>query len=189
MTESKPKISQKYFDHLMNNYKQMEEDVANFNEEILTLINTRTDWMSSVLKSHLIIEYYIDEYLKAAYPTARNLADAKLTFSQKLELANGGGTIWIFYYKAVKSLNTLRNKFSHRLSYEVTTSDLSEIKKMMDIWRDAAGEERLEGLELLTWFTISVCGGLRSVIRDIKRYAKDNGLPGYLAWHKSMNEE
>ncbi len=74
----------KYFNYLLENFKELDRERVEFNDEVLKLLNRKTDELGSVLKCHLIIEYYIDNYLKTAHPTILNWQASKLSFSQKL---------------------------------------------------------------------------------------------------------
>jgi len=167
---------------------EAQQQLDAFNAEILALINAKTDWLGSVLKCHLIIEHYMDQYLHMAYPTMVNIRKARLTFSQKLEMINNPQTLSQFYCLSIKSLNSLRNKFAHRISYSVIDEDLSEIKRFMNTWDDALGEARQEGLALLSRFTLFVCGDLNTTTRQIEKQGNGFGLPGYLNWLKDMGE-
>ena len=130
----------KYFKYLADNMDLMEKQRVEFNKKILPLLNSQTDELGLILKCHLIIEHYIDEFLIVAYPTIKSWARIRLTFNQKLELINDPQTVLGMVYPSIKCLNTLRNKFSHKLAYKIKTEDYKEIKVLMTIWFNAAGD-------------------------------------------------
>ena len=70
----------KYFKHMLDNADLMKAQWTEFNKKILSLISNQTDELGIVLKCHLIIDHYIDEYLEAAYPTIQSWDKARLTF-------------------------------------------------------------------------------------------------------------
>ncbi len=59
----------KYFNYMLENFDEIDNERKKFNKEFITLINQKTNEMAVVLKCHLIIEYYIDRYLRVAFPT------------------------------------------------------------------------------------------------------------------------
>ena len=76
------------------------------------------------LSSHLIIEHYIDELLKIFYADL-DWESARLTFAQKISLLSN----FKFPDKynslaAIKHLNSLRNKVSHRIGFKIDHQDL-----------------------------------------------------------------
>lgn len=78
------------------------------------------------LTCHLIIEHYMDEYLKA---TIRGLdwEKAKLTFGQRVNLLKWDVLVRDKQFDpipAIKHMNTLRNKISHRLEIKLDADAL-----------------------------------------------------------------
>ncbi len=128
----------------------------------------------------------IDEYIITAFPAIIEPEKLRLTFNQKLELINNDKTVFGMAYSAIKSLNTLRNKFSHKLSYKTVDSDYKEIKDLMTIWNNALGEQTPTGLILIQEFSVWICGNLDSMTRGIKRETPELGLSGYLTFLHKM---
>jgi len=176
----------KYFKHLVDNLDLMEKQRIEFNQMILSLLNNEIDELGFVLKCHVIIERYIDDFLIVAYPTISQWDKIRLTFNQKLELINNSRTVMGMAYPAVKCLNSLRNKFSHRLAYKIKEEDYKEIKVLMTIWYNAAGEPVPTGLQLIERFTVWFCGNCDTIIQGIKKQTPILGLTGYLDWLNNM---
>ena len=181
--------SSKYFKYLLENSDELDRERIQFNEEIRELLNRETDELGTVLKCHLIIEYYIDLYLRVAYPTVLNWEKTRLTFNQKLELINNHRTPLGMYYDSIKCLNKIRNKFSHQILYVIQSNDYREIEDIMTVWKNAFNEPVPKGLELIESFTVWICGSINNMINGINKHAKDSGLPGYLKWLQVMNEK
>lgn len=179
----------KYFDHLADNLDLMEKQRIEFNQKILSLINNEIDELGLVLKCHMIIEHYIDEFLTVAYPTINQWDKIRLTFNQKLDLMNNSSTVMGMAYPSVKCLNSLRNKFSHRLAYKIKEEDYKEIKGLMTIWFNSAGEPVPIGLQLIEEFTIWFCGNCDNMIQGIKKQTPELGLTGYLDWLNNMAKD
>jgi hypothetical protein len=177
----------KYFNYLLVNHKEAEKDLLAFNTKILRLLNKETDELGRVLKCHLIIEHYIDNYLNVAYPTVYNWNNIRLTFSQKLELTQNPKTIFT-YYSAIKNLNSIRNKFSHKLNYSIKSEDYKDIETIMRIWNTELNKSLQSGINLIEEFTIWICVNIDSMINGIKKQSKGLGIPYYLEWLKEMTK-
>ena len=178
----------KYFKFLLKNLNEVEKERVEFNNQILTLLNKETDELGTILKCHLIIEYYLDCYLKSSYPTISKWKETRLTFNQKLELINTEKTFMEMYYPSIKCLNSIRNKFSHRISYKVVSGDYREIETIMNVWYNAIDQPLPKGMRLIEEFTIWVCSNIASMINGIDKHSKSIGLPGYLRWLQDMQE-
>lgn len=176
----------KHLKHLTDNLYFMEKQRIEFNQKILSLLNNEIDELGLVLKCHMIIEHYIDDFLIVAYPTISQWDKIRLTFNQKLELINNSHTAIGMAYPAVKCLNSLRNKFSHRLAYKIKKEDYKEIKALMTIWYNAAGEPIPIGLQIIERFTVWFCCNCDIMIQDIKKQTPGLGLTGYLDWLNNM---
>lgn len=179
----------KYFWYLLDIFKELEGDQNSFNMQISSLLNQNVDEMGFVLKCHLIIESYIDQYIDICFPATPNWNKARLSFAQKLELINHPNTFIRFYYPAIKSLNRLRNKFAHNLSYKIKDHDYSEIHASMKVWHKAQGIFMPSELKLLQDFTVFIAGVINTTINTIKRESIKHGLTGYLEWLNEMSEE
>jgi len=176
----------KYYQYLFENHQEVFKDGDAFNAQIQELFSQKTDEMGTVLKCHLIVEYYIDQLLEAGYPTIK-WKPVNLNFSKKLEMINTPGTaVGVIYYPAIKKLNTIRNKFAHNLAYELQESDLSELRISMDLWEKARGQSAGSGIQLIREFTVWVCGNISILTTGIKKHTPKTGLTGYLEWLSDM---
>ncbi len=73
------------------------------------------------LTCHLVIEHYMDEYLKATIG-GLDWEKAKLTFGQRVNLLKWDSLVRDQRFDpipAIKHMNTLRNKISHRLEIKL----------------------------------------------------------------------
>lgn len=176
-----------YFKYLIENSDNIENDRFAFNKKISELLSNSGDEMGVVLKCHLIIEHYIDAFLTVAYPTIVSFERIRITFNQKIELINNNRTTLGHSFKAVKSLNSLRNKFAHKLGYVIQDLDLLEMENYMSPWNDALGNTTLHGIKLIENFTIWFCMSLDILTNGIKKETPELGLVGYLEWLNKMN--
>ena len=76
-----------------------------------------------ILKSHLLIEVFLSDFLEGALPNPRALDGARLTFRQKLSVAmalvDSSGELENYHYSwlwgFIAQLNSLRNHLAHNL--------------------------------------------------------------------------
>jgi uncharacterized protein YutE (UPF0331/DUF86 family) len=71
-----------------------------------------------VLKGHLLVEEQLERILESHCSHASELADARLTFRQKLQLVRaltGTGLLDAREGRFIEKLNSVRNKMAHRL--------------------------------------------------------------------------
>jgi len=150
------------------------------------MLSSNTDEMAITIKCHLIIENYIDQYLKVAFPSINNIKEMNLRFLNKIEMINNSKTIFSTYYKSLKQINSLRNKFAHNLQYIITPNDLKELNIVMDAWNDAGGYARTNGVELIKQYTMFFCSSVYCIINIINKETKELGICGYIKWLEEM---
>lgn len=110
------------------------------------------------LSCHLIIEHYLDELLKVLHSDL-DWAASRLTFAQKTALLSKLQLPDKYDpFEAIKHLNSLRNKVSHRVHFEIQASDLQPIRDYLErIFEDKKDEIPESTQELLSLFTSMVC--------------------------------
>ena len=123
--------------------------------------------MGYLLSCHLIIEHYMDAYLKSHHSELEWEA-ARLTFGQRVALLSSWTLPKPFNpVEGIKHLNSLRNRLGHRMDYRLTAQDmlpfvyhLQTIREHVDANRckdapeDTSPEPKdLSPIELLEWFT------------------------------------
>lgn len=102
-------------------------------DKAFALLNTefgemRTRWnqdvvaIGRILRSHLYVEHYLTEFLEKANPRLGSLSDARLTFTQKIQLLNPNQQL-ARVVPGIKRLNAIRNRLAHRLDAHVTDED------------------------------------------------------------------
>lgn len=115
------------------------------------------DILGYFLSCHLIIEHYLEEYLKASYPSL-DWDAAKPTFGQLASLLTTEK--FPAKYNAVqeiKYMNSLRNKLSHNVEFKITDAELLPFKQYIS---KISGKRELvpgDPKHLLSVFTSLVC--------------------------------
>lgn len=90
----------------------------------------RDDTLAIVLKAHLYIEAELEELLRLGTKNYKAL-DLKY-FKEKLNLCYGIGLIDRDLYTVLKKFNTIRNKYGHRVEFEITETEFKEIYDLMN---------------------------------------------------------
>lgn len=174
-----------YFDWMRKQVENIEKHRLRFNLEFKGLIEGGNINLSVVLRSHLIIEYYLDRYLKWAIPEVENWELIRLTFSKKLDISNNKKTSIALLYPAIKSLNKMRNKYAHNLNYSPAEQDYLPISKFVEIWFSAGGEDIPSNFsDLIQAFTLIAAGFIDSYIQGISIHTPEHGILGYLEFLK-----
>ena len=105
----------------------------------------RDDTLAIVLKAHLYIEAELEELLRLGTKNYKEL-DLKY-FKAKLNLCYGIGLIDRDLYTVLKKFNTIRNKYGHRVDFEITETDF---KEMYDLMNSEQKREYGEDLKITT---------------------------------------
>lgn len=110
-----------------------------------------------LLSCHLIIEHYVEEYIRAV-GSRLDWDSARLTFGQKIALLSK--VDFPDRYNSVpyiKHLNAIRNKFSHDINFKITNEDLLPFVQFLKKIYGNDKEVPTEAVEILNAFTIMTC--------------------------------
>lgn len=147
-------------------------DTSNGSVTWQRLENINYEELGYFLSCHLIIEHYIDEYLKVEYEDL-NWEESKLTFSQKINLLSNFPISEPYkqLIPSIKSLNKLRNKISHRVNFRISINDLEPLKHYLyEAYKENKGKVPSTTLELLDSYTMMVCVIFASTISALVRH-------------------
>ncbi|WP_431017700.1 hypothetical protein [Burkholderia gladioli] len=98
--------------------------------------------MGYLLSCHLIIEHYMDAYLKSHHPEL-DWEAARLTFGQRVALLSSWTISKPFNpVEGIKHLNSLRNRLGHRMDYRLTAKDMLPFVHYMQAIREHVGAKR-----------------------------------------------
>jgi hypothetical protein len=124
------------------------------NEAFKKLLATDHDLTGRVLKCHLIVENYINRHLQSVSPL-HNWENARLSFAQKIELLPQANDKVAWILPGIRELNTIRNRFGHRIEANVSLKDLSNCKAILAIAR--SGKRYTEPASVIEDFTTVAC--------------------------------
>ena len=147
--------------------------VANIRDGNVTwqrLENLNYELLGHFLSCHLIIEHYLDEYLKTRYP-ALDWESSRQTFAQKVALLSKDNYPEKYNsIPAIKHLNSLRNKLSHNIDFKITADDLLPLAQYLK--KCAGPEESTDPKKILDLFTTMVCVWFASGISSSAQQSK-----------------
>lgn len=151
----------KIIDHIeqkLTQYKEhfdkIEENFNKHNEQFKALMKTDHDIIGKVLKCHLILENYINNYLKHKFKNLK-IDNARLTFNQKINLLPDDDLRVEFVRNGIIELNGIRNKFSHRLNANIPIGNYNHMKEVLSVARK--GKEYEKEIEIVEDFTTVAC--------------------------------
>lgn len=97
------------------------------------------EFLGYFLTCHLIIEHYLDEYLRIVHPKLK-WDGVRHTFSQKVALLSDFKISDKYdCIPAYKHMNSLRNKLSHDIQFKIRTEDLLPLTRYLaGVYEDKA---------------------------------------------------
>lgn len=133
------------------------------------------EFLGYFLCCHLIIEHYLDEFLKSSYPSL-SWEKARHTFGQKVALLSQFKPKYDCI-PPIKHLNTLRNKLIHNINLKIEVEDLLPLTQYLSTIVDEYPEPLLKDHPkvILERFTVAICalfGGAISFNAQFKTRSK-----------------
>ena len=91
--------------------------------EMVTRWEQDTDAIGRILRAHLYVEHYLTEFISHANPRLGSVANARLSFNQKLALLDTSSPAVAELKPGIAQLNKIRNRLAHRLSSAIEPAD------------------------------------------------------------------
>jgi len=137
------------------------------------LKRTQKDLIFAVLHSHLLINYFIDEFINELNPNLGSMSKIRIDFDQKLKLIKQPEKNLVFskIIRGVEQLNNVRNNIAHKLKYDLQKPAVSEMVKALNQipGNNYKNEDPIKIINSFTPFAIGVLG---SEVRNEKDKAK-----------------
>jgi hypothetical protein len=92
-------------------------------EYIASRWNQDANLIGRLLRSHLFVEHFLTQYLSARNPNLGDVELARLSFAQKIALADRPNTTEAYLFTGIRHLNRVRNRVAHTLTSGLTDSD------------------------------------------------------------------
>lgn len=116
-------------------FDKIEAEFNRQNDSFKSLMNKDHDIIGQVLKYHLIVEHYLNNYLSFKVPEI-DISEARLTFAQKANLLPQKDVRAAFVKPGIIELNKIRNKFNHNLDAELSIKELKKMLQALSISRE-----------------------------------------------------
>ncbi|WP_149898486.1 hypothetical protein [Rhizobium rhizogenes] len=128
-------------------WTDIEDDFLHHNTRFLELAATDHDILGRVLRSHLVVENFLNSYLQATFGFD-DLDDLRLSFAQKAKMLPSAQASAAFIRPGVIQLNKIRNKFGHTLTHAIELAEINLITQILDIARPSTTfAEPIEAIE------------------------------------------
>lgn len=138
------------------------------------LDNLNYELLGYFLSCHLIIEHYLDEYLKSQYPEL-DWDSSRQSFGQKVSLlATDNYPEKYNSIPAIKHMNSLRNKLSHNIDFKIGCVELLPLSHYLKKCCGPDCEEPTQPKEILELFTSMVCVWFASRISFNANHSQQN---------------
>lgn len=111
-------------------WDQIEADFERHNQRFLALAASDHDAIGLVLRAHLVIESFMDTFLAQHYGL-EDLDGLKLSFFQKAKLLPSRGSSAAAVRPGILQVNSVRNKYGHRLNHEIERHEISAVLEML----------------------------------------------------------
>ena len=118
-----PRIVARRLIHLYGGVDAAREALDKRFREVAERWNQDAGLMGRILRAHLFVEHYLTAYLEANNPNLGNLENARLSFAQKVALAEQPNAGERYLFPGIRRLNQIRNRLAHTLKAEVTNED------------------------------------------------------------------
>lgn len=121
-------------DILKPHWGEIEKDFQRHNARFLTLIATDHDVIGRVLRVHLVVENFLNNFLPSFFGI-EDFEDLRLSFAQKAKMLPAGKSSASFVRPGIIQLNKVRNKFGHELNHVIQFGEINSITQILSIAR------------------------------------------------------
>lgn len=111
-------------------WQEIQADFNSHNERFLKLLAIDHEPIGRILRAHLVIENFLDIFLTNFYQI-EEFDDLRLTFAQKAKLLPSRRSSAAFVRPGIIQLNTIRNKFGHKIDHSIEDHNLSAIYEVL----------------------------------------------------------
>ncbi|WP_107496085.1 hypothetical protein [Thalassobius sp. I31.1] len=132
---------------LRPHWGEIEEDFNRQNARYLEMATTDHDAIGRVLRTHLIIENFMNSYLVDLFEF-EDYASLRLTFAQKAKMIPKSKSSAAWIRPGIIQLNSVRNKYGHQIDHTVEFSSITTIMDVLSVARPSVEfETPIEAIE------------------------------------------
>jgi hypothetical protein len=127
-------MTRKDFDALGTQLKKIHAAI-NHSTELWDLLtkDLDTQLIGAILLDHLIVEHYMDDYIKYFLPKQFEMESAGLSFSQKMKLLKNDPLFTSGQLnEGVIAMNAIRNGIAHKLNQPISETHLVTLVKVVN---------------------------------------------------------
>jgi hypothetical protein len=148
---------------------RIETEFEGENSRFLELFSADHNEIGRVLRAHLIVERFMDNYLTHHYGIVE-ISSIRLSYVQKALLLPAKSPAE-FIRPGVMRLNSIRNKFGHSIPYAINDADMREIYQILEI---VEKNKRYPGpVDAIEDFARVVCAFLAVLPSDLTQIVRD----------------
>lgn len=186
--EFKNKMDPELFKELGKTQEIREAEDRKFEEEWHSFWNKNHGEIGQVLIAHLVVEYYLEQFLIVANPSLGDTTKARLSFRQKVELVcSDDATAIVDFLPSLMSLNALRNKFSHNLHSKINDKDIEQMLAWVESLHTAKGYKIPKSVDVVIAFAKIISQTLYVAARLVEANSSGFGLRGYKAKFRTVS--
>ncbi|MFH1062035.1 MAG: hypothetical protein V1747_04020 [Candidatus Omnitrophota bacterium] len=158
-----PSLTKKVTRLMLKNKDVELKHFSEVNKKFDTLFKANHELIGRVLKCHLIIEKYLNDYLEFFY--GKDFTESiNLRFYQKLVLLKSKSVSMNIIFEGIQEINQIRNKFAHKLNTSITINDVKSCKPFVDA---LLSENSTQPVNVIEGFTNIVCILIADDISDV----------------------
>jgi hypothetical protein len=144
-------------------FKSLMDRITLIKADVLAAFQKEHDDLGRVLKYHLLVESYLNKAV--IYYNNNNLCIDKLrlTFANKIDLLESKMDEHATYFKGIRELNKIRNKFAHSLSAEITLDDV----RVMRPYAETLEQRRIDDpIQIVEKFSLVACALISNQLHE-----------------------
>jgi hypothetical protein len=93
-------------------------------EEFTAVWKQDAERIGRILRAHLAVEHFVGMYLAAMNPNLGDVAEARLSYAQKVDLLNADENSMVaMILPGLRRLGAIRNRIAHRLQVDLSKED------------------------------------------------------------------
>jgi hypothetical protein len=162
-------------------FHKMKSESDAFDAEYRNFIEHDQTHVSVILRSHLVVEHFLDKFIAAAFPTVGHWEKMRLNFDRKIDLVDHPRYPFPKIVPGLKALNKLRNHIAHELTKPPCDSELEPMSLLLKLWEPTIPAP--VGLKLVEDFSLFASLFLNGVTRAIQEHAPKTGYAGLMQYY------
>ncbi len=142
---------------MKNNLPPLVSDIKNGRVTWQRIENLDHEVLGYFLSCHLVIEHYMQEYIRTRWPDA-GWESANLRFAQKAAILESFKVSDQYdCMPAIRHMNSVRNKLSHNIEFKITEKELLPLRQYLEKAYEGKMPVPVGVIELMNAFTTMTC--------------------------------